>query len=402
MNKNQKIIFSLAIFFLGVFAGQNFEFLKWEQGKGSSGLPLIGGEKKTSEKTDLSLFWRVWGTLEEKYLDKNKLNRDKMVNGAIGGLVSSLGDPYTVYLAPEQNKNFKDNLSGKYSGVGIQLGYRSGKMVVIAPLDETPASREGVKPNDQILKIDDKDTQDITLPQAVSLIRGVPGTKVKLSLLHEGKEKPYEVTLTREEITIKSVILKNLSDVAYLKLTQFGDNAKEEWDKEVGEILSKNYQKIILDLRNNPGGRFDKAVVIASEFLEKGVVARQEWHNGKKQEYPVLGGGKLTKVPLVVLVNKGSASASEILAGALQDHKRSKIVGEKTFGKGTVQEVEEFDNGGGLHISSSKWLTPEGTWVDETKGLKPDREVKTESDEPKESQEALEKDPFIKAALESF
>lgn len=394
MNKLQKIILFLAVFFLGVFAGQNSEFRK--------PLPLIGGEKGTSEKTDLSLFWRVWDTLEEKYLDKNKLNRDKMVNGAIGGLVSSLGDPYTVYLSPEANKSFKDNLSGKYSGVGIQLGYRSGKMVVIAPLDETPASREGVEPNDQILKIDDKDTQDLTLPQAVSLIRGEKGTKIKLTLLHEGQEKPYEVNLTREEITIKSVILKSLGGVAYLKLTQFGDNTKEEWDKNVGEVLNKNYQRIILDLRNNPGGRFDKAISIASEFLEKGIAARQEWYNGRKQEYPLLGSGKLTKIPLVVLVNRGSASASEILAGALQDHKRAKLVGEKTFGKGTVQEVEEFDNGGGLHISSSKWLTPGGIWVDESKGLKPDREVKTDSEEHKDSPQVLEKDPFIKAALESF
>ncbi|OGY27810.1 MAG: hypothetical protein A3F33_02480 [Candidatus Woykebacteria bacterium RIFCSPHIGHO2_12_FULL_43_10] len=399
MSNIQKTVLLVVIFSLGIFVGQNVSLPL------SKSVPVVGEVLNTqTSRPDLSLFWKVWDLMNEKYFDKAKIDPKKMIDGAIAGMVSAIGDPYTVYLTPEQNENFNENISGKYSGVGIQLGYQDQRMVVIAPLDETPAQRAGVKPNDQILKIGDKNAAEITLPEAVTLIRGNAGTSIKLTLLSDGSEEPYEINLVREEIIVKTVSLKSLPEnTAYVKITQFGDNTRSEWAKIVDEIKNAGYNKVILDLRNNPGGRFDTAIRIVSEFVGSGLAAKQEWYDGRKQDYPVLPGGRLTKTPLIVLVNKGSASASEIFAGSMKDNNRAKVIGEKTFGKGTVQEVEEFDNKGGVHITSSRWLTPNGTWINDNKGLTPDIEITLPA--PKEGEgiiSDLTKDLYIIKALEVF
>jgi len=379
--------FCLFLFFISGFLG--YKFGKEELGPLQKKAPEEKINFSNPKDLDFSLFWDVWQRLEKSYLDKKVLNSQNMYWGAIKGMVEALGDPYTVFLPPSDNKQAKEDLSGEFEGVGIQLGYKDSQLAVIAPLKGTPAHAAGVKAGDLILKIDDKETVGITLPEAVKLIRGPKGTKVKLTLLHEGEKEPYEAIIVRDKITVPSVELEFVNDVVHLKLTRFGDNTGEEWEKAVGEILGRNGIKgIILDLRDNPGGYLSGAIFIASEFLDKGVVVQQEDASGIKEPFSVNRQGKLTKVKLVILVNEGSASASEIVAGALQDYGRAKILGVKTFGKGTIQEAQELKNGAGLHITTARWLLPKGRSIDK-EGIKPDVEVK---DDPKtEEDEQFEK-----------
>jgi len=372
---------------------------------------ITNKEVPATKNLDFSLFWDVWGRLEKFYVDKTKLDPQKMIHGAISGMVASVGDPYTVFLDPKQNKESKEELAGQFEGVGIQLGLKDKKIVVIAPLADTPADKAGIKAGDFIYKVDGKETTGWTLPEAVAKIRGKKGTKVTLTIVR-GEEKPKDYVIVREKIQVKSVELKmevgrllptpsgfgepketKDGKIAYLKLSRFGDETNKEWEKAVTEI-SENYQRgktkgLILDLRDNPGGYLNGAVFIASEFLESGVVVSQETSSGTKQTYSVNRKGKLTNIPMVVLINKGSASASEIVAGALRDYKRAKLVGEKTFGKGSIQEAQELPGGSGLHVTTAKWLLPKDDWLN-GKGIDPD--VKIENDEKKpEEDKQLEK-----------
>lgn len=343
---------------------------------------------------DFALFWEVWDKLFDSYLDKKVLSPPKMVYGAIKGMVAALQDPYTVFLEPEENKQAKEDLNGAFGGVGIQLGYKDGHLAVIAPLGDMPAEKMGVKAGDLILKIEDQSTEGISLPEAVRLIRGPEGTKVRLTLQHEREEDSYEVEIVRETIVVPSVKLelvdaKTQGKIAHLQLLRFGDRTNEEWQEAVNQILTEpNLAGVILDLRNNPGGYLEGSVFIASEFIGSGVVVQQESASGAKDKYPVNRQGKLLDQPLVVLVNQGSASASEIVAAALRDYKRAEIVGEMTFGKGTVQEAQELSEGAGLHITTARWLLPDGESIDKI-GVKPDFEIK---DDPEtEEDEQLEK-----------
>lgn len=353
-------------------------------------IPVVAPDKKA----DLSLFWYVWQRLGEKYLNKTALDSRKMVYGAISGMVSSLDDPYTAFFPPSDNAVNKEGLKGEFGGVGIQLGYKKDTLVVMSPLENTPASRAGIKAEDLILRIQDKtkgidrDTENISLPEAVKLIRGKEGTKVTLTLAREGGEKPFDVVLVREQIVIPSLTSRWLEvsgeKIAYIHLSQFSEVMYNQWDKWVGQIeREKNksdFRGIILDLRNNPGGFLDGAVYVAGEFIAQGTVVEQESGSSQKQKFPVNRKGRLVDVPLVVLVNRGSASAAEILAGAIQYYQRAKLVGEKTFGKGTVQEPEDLPDGSGLHITISRWLLPGGKNIDK-EGVSPDVEVKDEIEE---------------------
>lgn len=341
------------------------------------------------KNVDFSLFWEVWRELENKYVDQKAIDTVKMVNGAISGMVSSLGDPYTVFLPPTENKDAKDDLGGRFEGIGAQLGVTDKKIVVVAPLKGTPAEAAGLKPGDWIIKIDSKDTYNMTLPEAVTKIRGTRGTKVTLNILQKNQDKPKDFTIIRDTIKVASVEWELKSSgskkVAILRLTRFGDNTNNEWDKAVGEIKSalekdSSIKGLVLDLRNNPGGYLSGAVNIGSEFLGEGVVVLQENAGGYRQTYNVNRTGRLISGPLVVLINKGSASASEIVAGALQDRGRAKLVGDGSYGKGTIQDAEDLPGGAGLHVTIAKWLTPKGTWI-HGKGLTPD--VKVENDDKK-------------------
>jgi len=256
-----------------------------------------------------------------------------------------------------------------------------------------------VKPLDMIIKIDGKDTTGLSLPEAVKLIRGTKGTKVMLEILREGEEETRTFTMVRDTIVVKSVELeykktKSGKNVAWIKLSRFSERTRSEWQEAVKDIISKNPNGVILDVRNNPGGYLDGAVFVTSEFLEGGDVVLQEDGQGKKQAFKVNREGNLLTIPLIVLINKGSASASEIVAGALQDRERAKLVGEQSFGKGTIQEAEELEKGAGIHITVARWLTPNGKWVNETKGLKPDVIIEM----PKDAKD--NQDPQLDKALE--
>jgi carboxyl-terminal processing protease len=348
----------------------------------------------SAPKADLSLFWHVWSLLEQKYVDKKAIDPQKMVYGAISGMVASLGDPYTAFFPPEDNKINRENLKGEFGGVGIQLGYKDGTLAVIAPLDNTPAARAGIKAGDLILRIKDKKagidkaTDDVSLLEAVKLIRGKEGSKVTLTLAREGKSEPFDVEVVRGKIVIPTLVSRWIEKdgrrIAHVRLLQFNQVLYSQWDKEVSDIVSQkndpNFAGMILDLRNNPGGFLQGAVYVAGEFLSSGVVVKQQYASGKEDVFRVNRTGRLPSVKLVVLVNRGSASASEILAGALQHYKRAVIVGERTFGKGTVQEPETLPQGAGLHVTISRWLLPDGRRLDKN-GIKPDVLVEVSPDE---------------------
>lgn len=352
---------------------------------------------------DFKLFWDTWDLLSQKYLDRSALNQQKLFYGAIQGMVAAVGDPYTVFLPPQQQKVTKEELGGSFEGVGIELGFNKDKrLVVIAPLDGTPADRAGIEAGDLIVAIEKQLTVNVSLPDAVSLIRGPKGSDVTLTILREGESKPRDVKLTRDTIVVKSVNLsfkktKSGKEVAIIKLSRFGERTNDEWMAATSELLSHGPKGVILDVRNNPGGFLEGAVFIASEFLDGGDVVLQENNQNQRFSYKVNRSGKILNLPMMVLINKGSASASEIVAGALQDRKRAKLVGEKSFGKGTIQEAQELPGGTGLHITTAKWLTPSGRWVNLTEGLEPDIKV-----EPQKSDDGMPtiEDPQLEKALE--
>ncbi len=375
----------------------------------TNGISSLEITSKTSSKyssVDFSLFWDVWDRLNRYYIDKKAVDAEKMVFGAISGMVSSLGDPYTVFLPPDQNKDAKDDLGGRFEGIGAQLGVKEKKIVVVAPLKGAPAESAGLKAGDWIIKVDNQETASWTLPYAVSKIRGEKGSKVVLTVLHKAAEKTEDITVTRDSIKVASVEweVKNIKyqksnikyeiskdecseceKIIYLKLSRFGDDTTNEWNKAVDAINETMKQwsngtikGLVFDLRNNPGGYLSGSVFIASEFLSDGIIVIQENTGGRETVYKVNRTGKLLTIPIVVLINKGSASASEIVAGALRDRNRATLVGETSFGKGSIQEAQELANGSGIHITTAKWLLPSRKWINGT-GLEPD--IKQENDD---------------------
>lgn len=386
----------------GYYIGISKVDFSWKNYKPN--LSVVNREAPASLSTvDFSLFWTVWEKLENSYYDKKIIEPQKLINGAISGMVESLGDPYTVYLPPAQNTNFKEGLAGQFQGIGAELGMKDKQIIVVAPLSGSPAEKAGVKTGDAILKVDNQATGGWTLSQAVEKIRGPKGTAVTLSVLHKDTGKPVDVKIVRDTITVKSVLgwvkkvkeiegikVSNLSGkedkkIMYLRLSQFGDNTNQEWLALVSQLTlqigKESVSGVILDLRNNPGGYLTDATFIASEFVKSGNVVIQDRGNGEKTNFPVSRKGLLTEVSVIVLVNKGSASASEIVAGAIRDHKRGKLVGETSFGKGTIQQAEDLGGGAGLHVTIAKWLTPNETWV-HGNGLTPDITVSLDSKDP--------------------
>jgi len=389
IKKIRNIVLVLAVVSIGILVG-------YRAGENS-----VLDRVSQKGELDLSMMWKVKAELAKLFLEKDKMVDQEMVYGAIEGMVRSLDDPYTVFLPPEQNKASNEDLAGKFGGVGIQLGYKDSQLAVMAPLPKTPADRAGVMAGDLILKIVDKekdidrDTTGISLNEAVNLIRGKVGTEVTLKLYSEKKKDTFEVTLKREDIVVASLELEWVEsegkNVAWVKLYKFSEQLYKEWPVMVDNIntkkaeLGNKYGGIVLDLRNNPGGFLQASVLVASDFVSEGVIVKQESSDGKVETYQVdQSRKKLLNDKLVVLVNGGSASASEILAGALKEFKRATLVGENTFGKGTVQQPEDFADGSGLHVTIAKWLLPNGVNIHKV-GVKPDVEVKYEVPEDESS-----------------
>lgn len=339
---------------------------------------IINRELGQPETVDFSLFWQVLKSLEENYVDKDKIDYKEVLYGAISGMTKSLEDPYTVFMKPEKTESFLESVEtgGSFEGVGMEIGIKKGKLTVIAPLENTPAERAGIKAGDKILKIDDISTEDILLEEAVNLIRGKKGTKVVLTISREGLSEPKEITIIRDVIQIPVIKWEELDNkIAYIKIYHFTGNLPEKFKNVVSEILSHKSEKIILDLRNNPGGYLETAVDIASWFIPRGeLVAIEEFRDQQQDFYRSKGYKGIAHLPLVVLINKGSASASEIVAGALRDTRNITLIGEKSFGKGSVQTLKKFQDGSSLKVTVAKWLTPSGVSINE-EGLTPDIEV---------------------------
>lgn len=323
---------------------------------------------------DFSLFWQTWNKVNESYIGST--DPQEMVYGAISGMVAALGDPYSDFLKPADNQKFSADLLGQFDGIGAELTTQNGQIIVVAPLSESPAEKAGLKAKDIILEIDGASTVDMSLSQAVDKIRGRAGTQVKLKVLRSGTDNPLEFTITRANIKVDSVIYQttNVSGkkIAILKVNQFGDDTMALADKYAAQISADKVQGIILDLRNNPGGYLQTSVDFSGLFLDSGKTAVLEVDkNGKKTEYKTTGDPVLKNYSLIVLTNGGSASAAEIVTGAIKDNSRGKVVGEKTFGKGNVQALESLSGGAALKITIAKWLTPSGTEINKV-GITPD------------------------------
>ena len=380
--------------FLGLAVLAIVALVSYKIGQGDKIIPSNFGQ------FDLSLMWKVKEKLSTDFLEKESMDNQKMRYGAIEGMVAALGDPYTVFLPPEENKSANEDLAGEFGGVGISLGYsKDGILSVMSPLTGTPADKAGVKAGDLILKIVDKnnnidkDTNGISLTEAVSLIRGNIGTEVILTMYRESTLKRSEIVLKRDNIEVPGVELEwlelNNKKIAWIKMSKFSEDLFTKWDEIVTQIsnekknLGNSYGGIILDLRNNPGGYLQASVVVASDFIKEGVIVKQQSTKGITDVYNVeKNRGYLLDDKMVVLINGGSASASEILAGALRDYNRAKLVGVKTFGKGTVQQPEDFSDGSGLHLTIAKWLLPSGANIHK-EGILPDIEIKEATDSAK-------------------
>ncbi len=347
---------------------------------------------------DFDPFWKAWNVLKEKSITiKDKTDQER-VWGAIEGLASSTDDPYTVFFPPEENKLFKDSIHGSFGGIGAEIDKKDGILIVVAPLKGTPAEKSGILSGDKILRINKEDATNITIDKAISLIRGQIGTNVELTILREGEKKTRDFNIIRENIDIPTIKTEKKGDVFVINFYTFSENSKNLFGEAMNEFINSGLNKLIIDLRGNPGGYLDSAVEISSFFLDNGkIVAIQDFGDKKKPDSFRSRGPKLfddKKSKLIILVDAGSASASEIMAGALREHNVAKLVGTKTFGKGSVQELVEITKDTSLKVTIAKWLTPNGVSISK-EGLTPDYEVKI-------TREDLEAkyDPQMEKALE--
>jgi len=353
--------------------------------------PIVGAP----EGVDFSLFWEAWHVLEENFVEPEKIDYQKMIYGAISGMIGSLEDPHTVFMTPEDLKIFQEDVAGEFQGVGMEIGIRDDQLTVIAPLEGTPAEKAGLRAGDKIIKIDDKETRELPLDIAVKYIRGPKGTEVTLTIFREGWSEPKEFIIIRDVIEVPSLKRELLEgNIAYIKLYHFTQTARSDFNTAALEILNSPAEKIILDLRNNGGGFLEVARDIAGWFLKKGeVVTTEDTGSEEEKVYIAEGPSRLLPYPTVVLINEGSASASEILAGALRDNRGIKLIGQDSFGKGSIQELHELTKGG-VKITIARWLTPEGELIAD-RGLEPD--IKVEMTEEDYEQE---KDPQLDKAIE--
>jgi carboxyl-terminal processing protease len=393
MKISKKIIFSFCFILLlgAVFVGGFY----------------LGDLKKQCQvcqpsEVDFSLFWQAWDRVQQKFVNRDNLDTQKMIYGAISGMVESLGDPYTVFFPPEESKMFKEDVKGTFDGVGMEIGVRKDQLQIISPLEGTPAQKAGLRAGDEILEINGTSTEGMTSDAAASLIRGKKGTQVTLNIFREGWADAKDFVLTRATIEVPSLKLefkqsKTGEKIAYLDLYQFSAKANYDFSVAALDILNSDAKKIVLDLRNNPGGYLEVAQSIAGWFLQKGeVVVMEDFgrEDSSKQEYRAEGSGNLSGYQIVVLINGGSASAAEILAGALRDDRGIQLVGEKSFGKGSVQELSDLAGGSSIKITVAKWLTPKGNFITDV-GLEPDVKVEMTDKDISDG-----KDPQLDKAIE--
>ena len=398
LRKRIFLILLISIFSL-VLLGSSF-FSGFKLGTQNPQVLVIKGvsniEPKKLGVADFNTFWQTWQIIDESYLRSNEVSPQDKVYGAISGLVKSLGDPNSAFFSPNNSKKFQEDIRGSFGGIGVEIGIKKDKLVVIAPLKDTPASQAGLLPGDHILKINSTSTEDLTIEQAVSFIRGPENTQITLSILRDAWESSRDFKITRTRISLPTLDFEIKDDkIAYIQIYSFNENVEGLFANAVSEALSKDAKGIVLDLRNNPGGFLGVAINMAGWFLPRGsLVVSEAYPNGLKDDFKANGNSLLAKLPVVVLENGGTASASEILAGALRFHRKIKIIGEKSFGKGTIQEIKQLKDGSSLKITVAHWLLPGGE-VLEGRGLMPDYEVKLSEEDAKNK-----RDPQLDKALE--
>lgn len=378
---------AIIFYFLGYLIGhKNIVFEQTYKPK------VVNMELGKPKDINFSMFWDAWNKVTEKYV--GKYDTQKMVYGAIKGMVEALGDPYSQFMEATTNKQLQEDLSGEIQGIGAELTMKDGKLTVVAPLDDSPAKNAGLKAQDEIIKIDGQSTAEMTLDDAISKIRGKAGTEVTLLINRADFKEPQEFKIKRDIIVIKSVKWEMKDNVAYIQISQFGDDTSALIKQAADEIVTKNPKAIVLDLRDNPGGYLDAAVDVASLFMNRGVVVKEQDKAGKIDELTTTLEGKLAKYKVIVLINEGSASASEIVAGALRDNRGATVIGKTSFGKGSVQEIEPMANNTALRITIAKWLTPKGIVIDKT-GIKPDIIIDLSAEDF-----AADRDPQLDRALQ--
>ena len=408
VSKIQTIVTTLLLVTLGAFGGyyfgeKGFEVKIEEKYKN---IEIVNKEPEIPTTVSFSKFWMIWDMVSSEHI-KKPVNPQKLMDGAIEGMVAAIGDPYTIYLNQERNTTARSDLNGEYEGIGAQLGFdENNVLLIVAPLDGSPAEAAGIKAGDKILKIEGMTTQGISLDEAVSKIRGPAGTVVTLNLYREGEENPFDLNLTRSTINIESVKWEDKGDgIAYVRLSRFGESTNKEWDLAMSQIKYQmpNVKTIILDVRNNPGGYLDSAVHVSSDFISSGIIVTQETSNGESIKYDVTKQGLFTdrSVKLVVLINKGSASASEIVAAALKEKADAILIGERTFGKGSVQKSEEFKDGSALHVTIAKWLTPDGNWVDTANSEYEDSKYNEVDERGNKITGGIKPDEFVELTVEN-
>jgi len=393
-------LFVVGAFIAGVFVGD----VRHNAATAGAPFEIRNADAKPNALNDIdfSQFWDVWSIIKDKYVKEPPADID-LFHGAVRGLVDSLEDPYSVYFDPEDAEKFVTELDGEFQGIGAEIGIKDDKLTVIAPLPGTPADKAGLKAKDWIVGIDDTETSGMTVEDAVSRIRGEKDTAVKLLIYRDGFTEPKTFEIVRDVIVIEAVkadiVTKGGKKYAYILISQFNDKVASQFSEAVRQATNEGVTGVVLDLRNDPGGFLDTAVTVAGEWAPDEAIVKEKFKDGTINPYISTGGkGRLSKMPTVVLVNGGSASASEIVAGALQDLGKATIVGEKTYGKGSVQEFQEFGDGSAVKLTVALWYTPKDRSIDK-EGIAPDVEVKlTDEDIKKERDPQLDKAYEILAA----
>ncbi len=330
----------------------------------------------------LGVFWEVWDILQREHYGR-QLSPEEMTAAAIRGVVDSLGDPHTTYLDARHARAFGDQLSGSFEGIGAYVEIRDRRLIIVSPLRNTPAERAGLRAGDIVTAIDGEPTDGLTLTEAITRIRGPRGTTVRLTVIRPGESTPLILEIVRDRIYVPTVESRRLADgkIGYIHVFEFNERAPQEVRLALQEVMRDRPQGLILDLRNNPGGYLHIAIEVAGQFLDGGLILTERQKDGTERQHTARRGGLATTIPLVVLVNKGSASAAEIVAGALQDRGRAQLVGEQTFGKGSVQVAHDLSDGSSLRVTVARWFTPNGRSIHE-QGLQPDVAVIIEGTPP--------------------
>jgi carboxyl-terminal processing protease len=354
---------------------------------GSSNTITVGGNRNV-DAGDYSILQEIEDILHEDFVNPDAVDPEVLLNGAIDGEIDALGDAHTVYISPEDFALGVDIIAGTFQGIGAQVDQDpvTGEIVIVTPFRDSPAEKAGIKAGDVILAVDGESTEGWSVAEAVKRIRGEQGTPVTLTIRSDGEQR--DVTIERDTIVTPTVFTREVEgadgqtvpDVAYIELQQFTEETVDDLSTELQNVVDAGYRGLILDLRRNPGGALDATVEVADMFLDDGIVLTQVDRDGRRTEYRAKSGGEAVNLPVAILVGPGSASGSEVLSGALRDHGRAKLVGEQTFGKGSVNHIRELSNGGALYVTIARWLTPNGEQI-EGVGLTPDIPVSLSDDD---------------------